>query len=212
MFLYALVSELNAQKGTAVKIPQQYMFPDFSVGTVRMKSGEKVVLRLNYNVVTEKMVFIQKEKIYDMIDRSAIDTVYIHGRKFVPVARRFYEVLVNAQTSLFIQHKGDIRQPPRPAAFGGTSEVSSSTYIDNLNFGGDVFRMNRKADIIIDPDPLLWIRIDNTMKMVKNQRYLLRILSDKRNEIESYIRQNQLKIENPDHMIRIIRYYNGLSD
>jgi hypothetical protein len=176
-----------------------------------MKSSEKVVLKLNYNVVTEKMVFIQKGKIFDIVNYEAIDTIYIEERKFIPHGKVFYEVLVNAPVSLFIQNKGTVKQPSRPAAYGGTSDVSSSTYISNLKLGNDVYRMNRKAEIKIFPASVIWIRKNNEMVAVSQKNQVMKILSDKKSEVREYINNYRTDFENPDYMKSLITFYNSLS-
>ncbi len=209
LFFLVMIT-LNAQPD-GVKNPEQFVFPDFSVGVVKMKGKEKVALALNYNVVTEKMVFRQKNQIYDMVEYSRVDTVYIHERKFVPYNNIFYEVLVNAPVSLFIQHKGNIKPPPRPAAYGGTSEVSSSTYVSNIRLGNDVYRLANDETVIIEPDPLIWIRKDNEMHAILNQKSLLKIFSDRKNEVKEFISQNRVDSKNPGHLIGVVNFYNGLS-
>jgi len=195
--------EIEAQLDT-VKNPEQYVFPEFSVGVVRLKSNEKVNLALNYNVVREKMVFNQNNQIFDMINYSLVDTVYIHERKFVPFEKVFYEVLVNGTASLFIQHKGNIKIPPKPAAYGGTSEVSSSNYIDNIQLATDVYRMKREVEVIIEPDPVIWIRKDNKMYAVFNQKNLLKIFKDRKSEIRNFIEKNKVNTGNPGHLAGVV--------
>jgi len=193
-----------------VKNPEQFVFPDFSVGVVKLKNMEKIPLALNYNVVTGKMVFMQKNQIFDMIRYSNVDTVYIHERKFVPFDNVFYEVLINESVSLFIQHKGEITQPPRPAAYGGTSQLSSTTYITNLRMGNDVYRLKNDESLEIDPVPVIWIRKDNTMYTVSNRRSLLKIFSDRKNEMKEFINRNRINTENPGDLIRTVNFYNDL--
>ncbi len=177
---------------------------------MKMKNRENMPLALNYNVVTEKMVFRQKSQIFDVVNYSLVDTVYINGRKFVPFKNVFYEVLIGARVSLFVQHKGKIKTPPRPAAYGGTSEVSSSTYINNLQMEGDVYRMKGDAPVIIEPVPIIWIRKDNKMHPVFNKKNLLKIFTDRKDEIIEFISVNQFNPKNPGHLIDLVNYYNGL--
>jgi hypothetical protein len=200
---------MQAQSDT-VKNNDQYIFPEFSVGVIKMKDGKQVVLNLNYNVLSEKMVFMQKDKIYDIVISDSIDTIYIQGHKFVPVGKVFYEVLVNAPVSLFYQHAGSLKKPSRPAAYGGTSEVSSSTYINNLPMGNDVYRMEKNKELIIEEKSVTWIRRNNSMFAVIDRKHLFVALPDKKEELQQYIRKYQVKIDNPYQMIDLIKYYNGL--
>lgn len=208
--IFLATSVLEAQP-EGVKNYAQFLFPDFSVGVVKMKNLERVNLALNYNVVTQKMVFMQKNQIFDIVGYSQVDTVYIHERKFVPSDNVFYEVIVNAPVSLFIQHKGKIVPPSKPAAYGGTSELSSSRYINNLPMGNDVYRLDSDTPVNIEPDPLIWIRKDNEMYPVFNQKSLMKIFSDRKNELKEFISKNHIDAKNPQDLMRVVKYYNQLS-
>jgi hypothetical protein len=162
-----------------------------------MGNGEKVVLNLNYDIVFEKMVFLQNEKKFDITNINAIDTVYINGLKFIPSGKVFFEVAVNAPVSLFVQQKGEVKKPSHPAAYGGTSEVSSSTYINN-------------TEIVIEKDPIFWISKNGQLLMASGKKNLMKLFADKKNEMKSYIRANLLNIDNQEDMKKIITFYNGL--
>jgi hypothetical protein len=165
---------------------------------------------LNYNIVTGNMVFMQKGQIYDMINYNAVDTVYMQGRKFIPVGKVFYEVTLEATLPLFIQYKGKIQLPPKPAAYGGTSEISSSTYINNLSLGNDVYRLKNDPNLIIKPETVYWISINNSLSSFQTEKQLLIILPDLKNEIKQYIKQNKLKFANPGDIRKLIVYCNSL--
>jgi hypothetical protein len=213
IFVVALLSVLSfglqAQVDT-ISNPDQFLFPEFSVGVARTKNGEKAVLNLNYNIVTEKMVFIQDKKIFDIVNQSIIDTVFIEGRKFIPFGKVFYEIAVSGNASFFIQQKGAVKKPPRPAAYGGTSEVSSSTYVNNLKMGSNVYRMEQNTEIIIEPGSLYWIRKNYEMYLVTNKKSLLEIFSDKKREVKEFMSKSKFDTENPEQLKDLVNYYNGL--
>ena len=209
ILLLGLSSGLSAQLDTTIN-QDQFLFPEFSVGVVKMENGEKVVLNLNYNIVSEKMVFKQNNQIFDITNTDAIDTVYISGGKFIPSGKVFFEVLVNAPVSLFVQYKGNVKKPSRPAAYGGTSDVSSSTYINNIKIGNDRFRMQNNSKIIIEEDALFWARKNNQIQTVTGKKNLNKFFGDKKNDMKGYIRKNQLNVETPEDMGKIITFYNGL--
>jgi hypothetical protein len=207
--LFAISVEMQAQADT-VRNPEQFLFPEFYVGVAKMLNGEKIVLDLNYNIVTEKMVFMQKGQIFDIVNQSLIDTVYLEGKKFIPNEKVFYEILVNGGASFFIQHKGSVKRPPRPAAYGGTSEVSSSTYISNLRLGNDRYRMPKNAEIIIVPGSLYWIRINNEMFMVTGKKSLLKIFADSKNDVKQFMGRSKFNAEDPEQICKLVNYYNAL--
>ena len=88
LFIIALVAMnmgtmLYAQQGTSRDIPQ-YLFNKFNDGMVKKKSGEIVVTPLNYNVVTEEMIFFSNDQYLALGALQTIDTVYLNKMVFVP--------------------------------------------------------------------------------------------------------------------------------
>ncbi len=73
----------------------QYVFNEFSPGTVKVKSGETYNQVLNYNILTNEMIFDNDGKYLAIANPENVDTVYISERKFIPLNNKFYEVLVN---------------------------------------------------------------------------------------------------------------------
>jgi hypothetical protein len=203
-------TDLSAQSDTLFP-SDQFLFAEFSPGVVRMKNGEKIVLNLNYNIVTEKMVFRQKEQIFDMINYGAVDTVYIHQRKFIPSGKIFYELLISSPVTLFLQNKGTVKQPPRPAAYGGTSDVSSSDYINNIQLGNDRFRMANELKVSVYYAPILWVRKDDFMNAVVNKKQLAEIFEDREKEIREFIKTNRIEFGNRDHIMTLVNYYLKIS-
>ncbi len=75
---------------------------------------------------------------------------------------------------------------------------------------GDVYRMKGDAPVIIEPVPIIWIRKDNKMHPVFNKKSLLKIFTDRKDEIKEFISVNQFNPKNPGHLIDLVNYYNGL--
>jgi hypothetical protein len=208
--LSALISTAASAQADSLNNPDQFLLSKFSIGIVKMKDGEKVTLNLNYNIITEKMVFMQNKQIFDIVNYGAIDTVYLKGGRFIPHGRVFYEVIVNGRSSFFIQNKGTMKNPSKPAAYGGTSEVSSSTYINNLRVGGDVYRKDHKADVVIYEAPIYWISKDGEMFIVTGRKSMLNIYADKKSEVRGYMNRTNFDPEDPASIKNLVIYYNSL--
>ena len=74
-------------------ILSHYLFPEFIQGEVRLKSGTITGSRLNYNALTEEMIFESNGKYLAIAKPESVDTIYIQGRKFIPEGKIFYEIL-----------------------------------------------------------------------------------------------------------------------
>ena len=70
-----------------------YLFPEFTKGVVLMKTGVKNEALLNYNSLTEEMIFDNKGTKLALGQLDQVDTVYIQNRKFFPLNKKFVEIV-----------------------------------------------------------------------------------------------------------------------
>ena len=206
--LLCSVLHLRAQSDQVNNLAQ-FLFPEFSKGILKMKAGKDLVLMLNYNIVTEKMVFLQKGQVYDMLNQQNVDTALINSEKFVPVDKAFHEVVLEGPVKLYIQHKGTIQDPGKPVGYGGTSQVASSTYLTRIDLGGNgtsIFNMKLPDELVIKPEDIFWISFNSNKFSFINERQFLKIFPGKEGDIKKYIKQNHLKFENAEDVIRLAKY------
>ena len=212
IFLLALLltssSHLSAQPSAKVKYPQ-YLFSDFTEGVIKFKTGQSQTQKINYNTISEKMVFQRDDKNLDMANIESIDTIIIQEREFVHIEKSFYEVLVNAPVSLFIQHKSDLTEQGSPSGYGGVSQTSAINVFSSVSLSGRTFNMEVPPEYTITPSPVYWIRDGEKFSSFLTIRQLQKILTKEKNEVKKFIDQNHIKIENKDGLIKLVNFYNG---
>ena len=205
--LLSIIFQLNAQD-EQMKNLAQFLFPEFAKSVVKMKVDKNILLMLNYNIVTERMVFLQRGQAYDLITHQNVDTIIMNNCKFVPVDSVFHEVLLADDVNLFLQHKGQIQEPGKPSAYGGTSQVSSSNYITRFAFVGSnqYFNTRLPGELIVKAENIYWISFKDKKYHFENMRQFLKIFPGKENEIKKYIKLNHLEFENEEDVKKIASY------
>jgi hypothetical protein len=188
----------------------QYLFPEFSKCEVRMKNGEIQSTVMNYNIVTESMVFTRDSKYYNMTNLEMVDTVYLNDSKFVPSGKIFYEVLLSGPIDLFIQNKGDLLPAGKPVGYGGTSQLANSKYLSTIKLSSGEFNLELPADYTVRASSVCWIRKNNEMLSFTNEKQYLKLFPDKAEGIKEFIKKNRLKFDNYADLIQIVRYSSGL--
>lgn len=188
----------------------QYLFPDFTKGLVRMKTGNSYNAVLNYNTVTENMVWEKDGKLLDLTNMESVDTIFLQNRKFVPSNEVFFEVLVKAPISLFIQHKSNLVQAGSPSGYGTTSQTASIKNLSSVSLKSGTYNLEIPSEYDIKPSPVFWIRKSNIMFSFLNKRQFLKIFPGESNEIEKFIKQNHINIENPDDLVNLVNYCNQI--
>jgi len=188
----------------------QFLFPEFMSCQVKMKTGIVNQVTANYNTLSEKMVFLKDSTPQDMTVTTFVDTIIFADRQFVPFKEIFYEVLVNAPVSLFIQHKSTLIDPGQPSGYGGRSNTSAIDRVSILQSNNHYYNLPLPDEYNIVPSNVFWIRKDYQMFSFLNKRQLLKIFPEKSGEINEFISQHRLKTDNRDDMIILIQYYNSL--
>ena len=209
LIIFSVTGNLSAQSDDLTL--QQYLFPEFSSTKVLLKNGNSQTVMMNYNMVTERMVYDQDGKKFDLINIGTIDTVVINKRKFIPHGKVFYELILKGEPiTLLIQPQASLQSAGTPAGYGGTSQVSATKRLSSIEVSSGRYNLPLSKDYIVDPSPVYWIRNGDEMFDFYGEKQLLKILSDKEKELKAYIKKNRIKITNTGQLAELINYYNSL--
>lgn len=206
--IICIVLPISAQTEPAENFAQ-FLYPNFSKSTVKLKTGEILNALMNYNTVSEKMTFYQKGILLNMNNPEKADTILIQDSKFVFVDGVFYEILLAAPVSLFIQHKSVLSVKGKPAAYGASSETASSTTITKL-YNDKTYNLKLPDDFIVTPTPVYWVRTKEGMQKFITERQFLNVFPTKADELKKFIRQQKTDFKNQNSLIKLVTYCNEL--
>lgn len=188
----------------------QYLFPEFSSTQVILKGMQSKSTMMNYNIVSERMVYLQDGQYFDMTNSEMVDTVYIYQKIFVPFGKTFFEMLQNKPIAFFIQHKGILEEAGVPSGYGGTSKTTASNYLSNFNQSKMSYNLGIPENSTVTVSNIYWIRKDDNMLDFQNEKQFLKLYPDKSDLIKTFIKKNRLKFERPDDLIQIVNYSSAL--
>lgn len=189
----------------------QYYFQNFTTGKVIMKNGQIQTPQMNYNTVTERMVFMRDDKYYDLTNPEMVDTIIIQDIKFVPVGKIFYEVLLSGPSTLFVQQKGSLLPAGQEVGYGGKSQLASAHYISNVELSSGRYNLPLPSDYLIKISPVYWIHKDGEMFSFINEKQFLNLYPDKADKIKDFIKANRIKIDRNEHLIKLVSFCNNLN-
>jgi|WetSurMetagenome_2_1015567.scaffolds.fasta_scaffold00006_17 hypothetical protein len=209
VILTVIFSGLNAQPDTLKNRPN-LLLPKFTKSIVKMKSGERKVAILNYNLVDQEMVFMQKDKYWVLNDPQLVDTVYMANRVFVPFEKGFYELAVSAPSMLFIQHKSYTEELGMPTGYGARSQTTAPSYVKTIYGGNGAINLEIPANYKIVDDTEYWIRLAGSMQGFKNKRQFLKIFPEKEKELSQFISKNMIDFTNAENVKKLVLYCNEI--
>lgn len=203
----ALALPSKAQMDSAINLPN-FLLPNFTRSIIKFKAGgENKTAMLNYNVVDQELVFLQPDNYMVLDNPDVIDTVFMAGRKFVPVKKAFYEVLLSGAHALYMQYKTNAESAGTPTGYGATTKSQGNTYVRQVY--GPIGSVDLKIpdDIKLTEDNYYWVLTDNTMEKFANKRQFLKIFKDKEKELNEYIDHNGISFKKNYDVMRLVRYY-----
>lgn len=208
MILVSVSQNLQAQTET-ITYPEQFLFHDFTKGKILMKTGGGYDMVLNYNLVFEKVVIIQENKICDLSNPGSVDTIFLLNRRFIPAGPIFYEVLAKKPFVLFVQHRSKVSLPPKMDSYGKIPETGA-TDAKKFLLIGNKSNISSDQELIFNKEDIYWVQVDNTMQSFKDAMEFYKLFPDKKSELKQFIKQNKIKFENPADIEKLMIYCNGL--
>ncbi len=209
IIIFCEVTKLTAQTDSLIK-RSQFLFPDFSMSVVKLKTGETIIANMNYNTITQKMTFSQNGALTDLNKPEAVDTILLQNKKFIFYKNAFLEILVNARVSLYIQHKNDFKSSGRPGAYGTTSHTLGPTSVSTLYSENKAYDLNVPENFSVVPSPFYWVRINNVMHRIDSERQFLKLFPKNGEEIKQFINKSDINIKKQEDLLRLVKYCNDL--
>lgn len=183
-----------------------YVFPEFTKGIVLMKNGNVNEAVLNYNSLTEEMIFETRGTKLALSQIETIDTVFIGTRKFIPRDNAFLEVLLKSKYSLYVAHKCKLKDPGKPSGYGTTSQTSAITTYSKFFTNGKVYDMKLPEGYDTQPSVEYWLDKDGKLNKFISIRQLSKLFANKQSEFKAYLKKHDVDYDNQTNVVELVRY------
>jgi hypothetical protein len=185
-----------------------YLFPEFSQGIILMKAGERKPALLNYNSLTEEMIFENNGRKLAIApgEIARIDTVYINGRKFIPYNLQFVEFVFGSEWDLYVEHKCHVKPPGKPTGYGGTTQTAAVTSYSSFYSEGIVYELELPDGYETRPYTYYWLKKNGELHIFKSMRELKKFYKEKEELFKPYVKKNRVKYDDLESIIQLIEY------
>lgn len=208
--LLSLMIPVAAQDIDTLQNLPNLLFPKFAKGIVKLKTGQSYTAVLNYELVEQDMVFLQRKLTIVLDEPKLVDTIFLNNKVFIPFEKGFYELAVSAPVTLFIQHKSYVEPIGTPIGYGAMSQTTPPSYVRQLFETRGVISLKVPDAYKVVNDNENWIRIDGVMSNFNSKRQFLKIFPDKENELSRYINRNRIDFTVPADVVKLVWYCNEL--
>jgi hypothetical protein len=185
-----------------------YIFPEFTPGVVLMKSGIRHNVLLNYNSLTEEMIFDDKGKklAIGKEEQERVDTVYIGSRKFFILDGKFVELLYHSKCDLYAEHRCNIKYPGKAAGYGGTSETTAVDSYSTMYARGIMYELKLPDGFETRPYIIYWLKKNGKLNKVVSMKQLTKLYDDQKVLFGDYVDNHEVDYNNPESIVELIKY------
>lgn len=174
-----------------------YLNKDFENGTIYTIGKTKFTeIPLRFNIYNDVIEFKTDDKIYTFTAPELVERIEFGGKTFIyapysilkKTKKGYFIVLETGTASLWMKPEIFFKNATQPAAYKDAEPA----------------KFQRKPDTY-------FIKVGNEQaKLVSNKNDLTEILSDKKQEVEGFLKKNKVKTNNPEDLLKLIRFYNSL--
>jgi len=183
-----------------------YIFPEFVQATVKMHAGGLISAIVNYNSLTEEMIFDANGKKLAMGKLSDIDTVYIEGRIFIPYQKKFIELIHHNIYELYAIHKCSLIDPGKAAAYDGTSQTAATTSYSSVSSGGQLYELSLPDGYATKPSTEYILLKEGKYNSFLTIKQLSKLFEDQAVIFKEYTKSHKVKYEDQESIVALISH------
>jgi hypothetical protein len=197
----------KADDGDSVKA---FLFPQFEKGYVVLKEGNaQLPAQLNYDLVEERMLYIEDENAMNELSAEAVTVVVIGGRAFFPTGKNqsFYERIETGNNKeYYVSHKTKALSKGKAAGYGSYSQTASVSGLAVTNSRGSVFLLGPEEKIDGIDESAAFIKNGKKFEKINSLKSLVKFFKSHQAEIEAYSNENKTNFNKIENVKTIIDY------
>ena len=183
-----------------------YVLDQFVAGKVYMHSGEVVPKQLNYNGVTQEMVFEESGSMLALKYPEKVDSVVLGKRLFVNEKGAFYERVGVWQEGLFVLYHYRVIPPSSNAGYGSDGSVTSSTNLSSLSGRTMMYQLKLPENYRIVPSSECYLKTKGAFHRLHQIAVLAELFPEKKAALKEFARQQHLKMNEVDDVKRLVEF------
>ncbi|GAA4336508.1 hypothetical protein GCM10023149_45370 [Mucilaginibacter gynuensis] len=183
-----------------------YVFPEFVTGTVLQKGGASLEASLNYNTITEEMMFEKDGQKLVLDQGNIIDTIYLNKRKFIPARQVFFEKITNTLTALFVQHRGkaiksNFKSNNENQAASMNAKKAEAPTVDK-------YALLLPDGYVMQTDDKYWLQKGMEFIPLTSLKKIIDQFAGKEAQIENFVKDNNISLNKAGDLIKLIEFCN----
>ncbi len=189
-----------------------FLFPDYQKAIINFNWGAQSTEKINYNLVEEKLYFIDKSdsliKIVSGI--QSIASIQIQDKFYIIDTYGLKERVTTEPPFLYVQYKAATTSQPTTVAYGGSSNIASvSTYTDYRSGGQQTILKNSGLQVS-NISPVYWLEKNSRFYQFDNKKQFLKIYPAFKDKLKVYLSENKVDFGSVCDVKKLVEFAEAL--
>ena len=193
----------------------QYLFPEFTNGDVYFSSSTKGSGLLNYNMLAGEMQFMENGQVMAISNVRDVVLVNIGNRRFYRFNDREFaeELMTTGAAQLRVRRKATAAPHSKKGAYGMETSTSSITSYSSISEGGQHYNLTVAENILVTrKDYYYLVGTNGKYVLIKNAKTFTKQFPGYRAQIETFIKNNNIRLDNEDDLKALLQYCSKLGN
>lgn len=186
-----------------------YYYPEFKEGKVMLVNGVSTTAKLNYNLLSGEIEFIDNEKdTLAIANMQTIKSIIIDTDSFYYDNDRkdLLKLLANYNnTKLFVKEKYQLSNVKSKGAMGTESNSLPPTSSSEHDFKNQPTRLSRNENLTFSIKSAYYIS-DHNRFLVANKSNALKLFSEHKAALTDYIKENDTDFKSEEDLKKLLQY------
>jgi hypothetical protein len=184
------------------------LFPQFKKGYVVLKEGyARLSALLNYDMLEERMLYLEADSLLNELDASAVVVVVIDGRSFFPAKdMAFYEQIETEGNEYYVCHKTKISSKGKSTGYGAYSQTASVGGIAVTTNAGNLYLLGPEEITNGVDESTIYIKPGKRFEKINSLKTLLKFFKLHQVKIEKYAKENNINFNQLENVKNIVEY------
>ena len=185
-----------------------FLFPQFETGIVVLKSnGARLSAQFNYDMVDERMLYIEADNTINELDASAVTSITIGEHTFIPSKNKaFYEIIKTGDKEYYVSHKSKILSQGKSAGYGSYSQTASIGGLAITNSSGSLYLLGASEKFKGVDETVIFIKNGKKYEKITSLKTLVKHFKSHQAHIESYAKDNKINFSKVENVTSIVEF------
>ena len=224
VFIYSILIlniSLSAQKDELITVKagtkvldyfpfqERYRYPEFTKGQIFYKNNAVSATKLNYNLLSGEMDFIQR-----------YDTLYLVKKKdilFITIAQDtfFYdngyiEMISGGQVKVGLKQYFKLKEVLKKDTYGTSSSGSATTSYGSLPTEGKFYKLVANEDLVFQKIQAYYLSAPSNEFVQCRKKTVIKLFPEEKDAIKAYLKTNKTDFNSVDDLLKLADFLQSL--